>query len=333
MVENKGSSKGKETEKLKFEDDFKGDINHDDFQFEEEPKNENTAKTNDLSHILSDEENRIRTVVNETIAKARKRRERKRLIKGVIKTVTVLIIASVIMIRSMAYMDMATANSMKELPVLKQIFKIATLGIYDYEDEQKTASIRVPEFRVDDSNNEENQDIIKINNEIKQIAKSQIKEFKKEIAKKKIGYLESVLSYDIIEVTDKYFTLKVKTYMAMADGQEKNYYYTIDRESNKQLTLKEIIKGNTEILDEISENILIQMKEQMAMDVSRRFWISKKNAVDELGDGKVFNEISFDRKFYVDKWGKIHIVFDQGEVGPYSLGEVDFAINKKIISY
>lgn len=265
------------------------------------------------------------------IEKARREKKKTLFRKQIFKFVAVFSICTCVLTGSLFYTNEQVAYAMAKIPIIGFYIKELADQIYHYDRDGKYADIITPQLNVTENDEKKSDSISQVNQEIKKIAKKQIKDFKKVISKNNAGYLESLLNYDIIEITDGYFTLKLKTYMAMASGQEKNYYYTINSETGRKLMLKDVINNDEKVLKEINDDIISQMKEMMKNNEFKHFRIKGYESEENLGE--IFNGINEEHQFYIDKSGQLHIVFDQGEVGPYSMGEVDFTIDRNIIRY
>jgi Protein of unknown function (DUF3298) len=74
--------------------------------------------------------------------------------------------------------------------------------------------------------------------------------------------------------------------------------------------------------DIISENIEVQMKQQMKEDAQKIYWV-------EEGDISPFEKIKADQNFYLSSNHKLVISFDKYEVAPGYMGIVEFEIPEK----
>lgn len=78
---------------------------------------------------------------------------------------------------------------------------------------------------------------------------------------------------EILATTDQYFTLKLICYQAAGSGAEWDYYYTIDLDTGKRISLPDLFRADSDYIDVISDNIKEQMKSQMAADENVRYWL------------------------------------------------------------
>ena len=111
----------------------------------------------------------------------------------------------------------------------------------------------------------------------------------------------------------------------MASGAESVEIYHIDKQTGKMINLKGLFKEGVNFIDPISDNIKEQMREQMAADESKMYFLDSETPEWD------FQSISEDTTFYVNDSGKLVIVFDEYEVAPGSMGSVEFEIPTEVI--
>lgn len=241
----------------------------------------------------------------------------------------------------------SVAHAMEQIPVIGKLVEVVTFRDYEYESEKKTADIEVPELEVvtaekeaaDDgvgenviSQNTDNttqQNLEKtteeINAEIQKITEEIISDFEASLAAEEEGYRDVVVKSEILATTPEYFTLKLMCFQAMGSGYEWNHYYTIDLNTGERIQLKDLFKENADYITKISENIKVQMQEQMDADESVMYWLN-----DEMEEFN-FKQITEDTSFYLNDNGNLMICFNEGDVGPMSMGVVEFEIPEEVI--
>lgn len=128
----------------------------------------------------------------------------------------------------------------------------------------------------------------------------------------------TTVTSEVVTDNDKYYSVRVDTTISMADTADIVTIYTIDKESGKVVTLKDLFKDQPGYLDKITKNIKQQMAEQMKEDSTKIYFY------DDGLDG--FEKLTGDEDFYFNKKGQLTIVFDEGEVAPMSMGVVEFTI-------
>ena len=245
------------------------------------------------------------------------------------------------------------AYAMENIPLLGRLVEVVTFRDYQYEDERNHADIEIPEIVAkdtvvekaqtgnDDIQTEEGstdttvqvpdtvQENLKksaeeINAEIQEISGPFIEEFKENLQYD--GYQDVVVTSEVVNTTQDYFTLKLICYMGSGSGAEWNYYYTIDLNTGERLQLKDLFQEGADYITPISENIKSQMREQMAADDMNHYWVD-----DEIEDLN-FKGITDETSFYINENGRIVISFNEGDVAPMYMGVVTFEIPDEVVA-
>lgn len=242
------------------------------------------------------------------------------------------------------------AYAMSQIPVLGRLVEVVTFRDYQYEDERNSANVEVPELAVaeeeipeetvvtkgvagealieKDAVKEKKENLQKsmeeINAEIRTITEPFIEEFKTNLENEE-GYQDLIVESEVINSTSEYFTLKLICYTASASGAEWNYYYTIDLNTGERILLEDIFAEETDYVTPISENIKLQMEEQMAADENVYYWLH-----DEMEEFN-FTKIAEDQSFYLTENGEVVICFNEGDVAPMYMGVVEFVIPQEVI--
>ena len=242
------------------------------------------------------------------------------------------------------------AYAMSQIPVLGRLVEVVTFRDYQYEDERNSADVEVPELAVveeeipeetvvtkgvagealieKDSVKEKKENLQKsieeINAEIQSITEPFIEEFKTNLENEE-GYQDLIVENEVINSTSEYFTLKLICYTASASGAEWNYYYTIDLNTGERILLEDIFAEETDYVTPISENIKLQMEEQMAMDEMVYYWL-----YDEMEEFN-FKQIAKDQSFYLNENDEVVICFNEGDVAPMYMGVVEFVMPQEVI--
>ena len=133
------------------------------------------------------------------------------------------------------------------------------------------------------------------------------------------------LEYEVITDSDRLFSIRFDKLQIMASGAESVKIYHIDKQTGQMINLKGLFKEDVNFIDPISDNIKKQMKEQMAADESKMYFIDSDMPESD------FQSITEDTTFYVNDSGKLVIVFDEYEVAPGSMGVVEFEIPTDVI--
>ena len=224
------------------------------------------------------------------------------------------------------------AEALSAIPVIGKLVEVVTFRDYDVETETKLADVEVPEVVVNEADAPETPEVsetlsettAEINAEIETLTQKYIDSFEAEMTTE--GYQELIINHETIQSNDRYFTLKLVCYEAAASGMEWNYYYTIDLTTGERLALKELFADGADYITPISENIIAQMKEQMAADENMIYWLDDPD-MPEFN----FTSIKEDTQFYLNENGNIVISFNEGDVAPMYMGICTFEIPDEIV--
>lgn len=235
------------------------------------------------------------------------------------------------------------AHAMENIPLLGRLVKVVTFRDYQYESDRHMADIEVPELvptEVRDTVVEETQEQTtheqdevqekleksaeEINAEIQEITDQFISEFEESL-QYEWGYQDVVVKSEVMNTTQDYFTLKLICYQGAGSGAEWNYYYTLDLNTGERLQLKNLFQEGADYITPISENIKIQMQEQMDADDMKYYWLH-----DEIEECN-FKQITDETAFYINENGNIVISFNEGDVAPMYMGVVTFEIPNEVV--
>ena len=133
-------------------------------------------------------------------------------------------------------------------------------------------------------------------------------------------------SYQVVTDNDRLFALRIDTSIVMGGSNQYTKIYNVDKEIGNTITLKDLFQEDSDYLNRISEEIKKQMKENMEKDSNLQYFL------EEDVDGYSFDGIKNDVNFYVNKDGKLTIVFDKYEVAPGYMGIVEFTIPTSVVS-
>ena len=237
------------------------------------------------------------------------------------------VVAAMLAITIMANSGASIANAMMKIPVLGTIAEIVTFREYKDSTNDMTADVKIPEVSVkneDGSVNQETTDAV--NKSIQEYTDEIIAQYKADVeAPGGEGKQLVDLEYEVITDSDRLFSIRFDKLQIMASGAESVKIYHIDKQTGQMINLKGLFKEDVNFIDPISDNIKKQMKEQMAADESKMYFIDSDMPESD------FQSITEDTTFYVNDSGKLVIVFDEYEVAPGSMGVVEFEIPTHVI--
>lgn len=268
----------------------------------------------------------LRDKVYNTARKAKNDRKQK-MKKRIIGRVSGLAAAAVFGIIVLVNVSPSAAMAMEKLPVISGIMKVVLRQEYKNvrADKNAEADIKVPEVQV--SGKSDSPQIETMNRQVKQYTDQIIAQYESEVRKMEgaePSFYRVAADYEIVTDNDRMFSLRMNTEMTMADTNNCIKIYHIDKENGSFVKLKDLFRKDSAYIAVISENIKMQMKERMEEDPSQHYWLDEE-------EGWNFENISENVNFYVNKEGKLTIVFDKYEVAPGAMGVVEFVIPTKVL--
>lgn len=138
------------------------------------------------------------------------------------------------------------------------------------------------------------------------------------------GYHASDIEPEIILDNDDWLCMG---FSAGADGTDANGfygYYVFDKKKNKTVSLKDVCAANENYVEDISAEILRQMRENTAKDENMLYFIDSDMPEED------FRSISGTQPFFINEKGKIVICFNEGEAAPMYMGEITFEIPEEV---
>ncbi len=243
-------------------------------------------------------------------------------------TVAAAVIALVISVN----VSPTIAHAMEEVPLLGTIVKVVNFSTYSdvQDDKNMEANVDIPQVAVTNQDGEVLSDETdELNQEVKKYAGDIIESYQSDVAS--IGDGENGneavdSSYQVVTDNDRLFALRIDTSIVMAGSNQYTKIYNVDKETGNTITLKDLFQEDSDYLKRISEEIKKQMKENMEKDSNLQYFL------EEDVDGYSFDGIKNDVNFYVNKDGKLTIVFDKYEVAPGYMGIVEFTIPTTVVS-
>lgn len=271
-------------------------------------------------------------------AKAEKRRSQRR---TVIKSFTAAA-ACLVLFVMLPNTSMGAAHAMSQIPFLGRLVEMVTFRDYKYESERQNADIQVPELvvgAVDEGTKDRNttaaedetkqkleRTVEEINAQVKELTDRIIGEFEENLKKGSEGYQDILVKSELIGVSQDYFTLKLFCYQGAGSGYQWNYFYTVDLNTGERLKLKELFREGADYITPVSEDIKRQMREQMAQDEMKKYWLDDPNH-----SYWEFPGITDETSFYINADGGLVICFDEGDVAPMYMGSLEFVISEEAV--
>ncbi len=219
-------------------------------------------------------------------------------------------------------MNAGVAMAMEKIPVLGGIVRVVTFGRYSFEDENHNAQVEIPQVEIEgDTTQEEVTD--NLNQDIEDYIQPILEEFQQSLGEE--GNTGLTITYDVVTDTPEWFTLRINVLEVKASGYQYAEYYHIDKMTGQRAELKDLFRTDADYVTAISDNIKEQMREQMAADEGKIYYLDSADMPDSD-----FDAIAADQDFYFDESGQIVISFDEYEVAPGYMGAVTFTIPKEV---
>ncbi|MDR6552713.1 RsiV family protein [Paenibacillus qinlingensis] len=260
-------------------------------------------------------------IVNQAINQHRKKS------KTNLKWLPVAITAAAILFVAGLNTSAAMAQSLSDLPVVGKLIKVLTFREYHYDDGANKANVEVPIIT-----NLENKTLEEsLNTKYLEESKKLYTNFMNDIAQMKASGLEGHLGVDsgYIVKTDNDQIFSVGRYVVntAASSSTVFQYDTIDKKNQLLITLPSLFKDDGYI-QVISDYIKAQMRQQMKDDPAKVYWV--EGVPNEVKFN--FTSIKKDQSFYLNKDGKLVIVFQKYEVTPGFMGGPEFVIPTNLLA-
>lgn len=220
----------------------------------------------------------------------------------------------------------AFASGLSEIPVIGRLAQVLTFAEYERQGENETLIVRQPKLA-----NTGNTELEKrINLEIQRKIDALVKTFQEEAKQAKQLYLENggkEDEYMIPEINIDYrlhcnngsavsfVLIKSETH---ASYYEEQYYYNIDLETGKELSLRDLLGPNYKEL--VRQLVRQQIEERREKDPDAYFYSEEELAL--------FGMTLDDPGFYLNEQGNVVVVYPKYEIAPGYMGIQEFEITQ-----
>lgn len=265
--------------------------------------------------------NELENIVNSTIKNHEKNNKKRVFYRRNLALAASICIVFTGMFVTTLNMNKSFAQSMSKVPIIGSIAKLLTFKDYEIHSDVVDAEIKIPKVEgLSDKNLEQ-----KINDEIYQKMKSGVKESEERALEYKDAYIATggteegfrkikvTVDYDLKSVNDNVISFIVYQHESLAAAYAETYYYNIDITDNNIINIEDVLgKDYKKIID---ENVYTQIEER------------KKDKNNSFFEGEMgFNGITKVPNFYINKDGKVVVVFDKYEIAPGYMGPQEFII-------
>lgn len=262
----------------------------------------------------------LNLVVEDAILEGTILNERKRIYKKPhLFTKTVVALAAVMIF--LLNTSPVFAQTMQDIPVVGELFKLFTFREYHYEDDIKYIDVKVPHFTSEGKNDLEN----RVNREIEYFINEEIKNGKQEAKDYYDAFIATggkkedfipvgiTIGYEVYKMDSSIASFSIYKYETAFNAYNKKKFYNIDMKSGKIITIKDYLGNDYKsiIVKGIKDEITSWTKEQ-----KEALWqdLDIESLIDE------------NTKFYINKDSNPVIIFEKYEVAEGAMGEVKFTI-------
>lgn len=238
-----------------------------------------------------------------------KRTARARWISGVAAAILAIFIC-------LPNVNATTARALSGIPVLGPVFRVVTFREFSETSGDESVDIKVPSVETDNGA----EGAKEVSREVDALTQKVLDEFYQETDRMTDGGKRSLdVDYEVLNLSDKYFTLKVTWTETGADTGTMERYYNLDRKTGKRVELSDLFKDDRYIAV-LSDYVKEEMRAQIKADDSVIYFVDT-----DLPD-EDFQEIDPDQDFFFDADGRLNLCFAQYTVAPGFMGTVTFAI-------
>ncbi len=218
----------------------------------------------------------------------------------------------------------AFAASVSDIPLLGALAKVITGEEITKVDDVVDIHMKIPKVEGLSDKTVEN----RINNEIRDKMTAKVEEAERRAIEDKKAWIDTggdpkeyvpryiSVDYSVKTLTDDVLSFIVSEMEIGANAAYDLHYYNIDLQTNKDLTLKDLL----------GENYIAIANEQIAAQIAERS--KEEGAVFFDGSDGIegFKSISENQGFYIDGKGHPVIVFNKYEIAPGYMGILEFEV-------
>ena len=214
------------------------------------------------------------------------------------------------------------AKAAADTPFIGSVCQVFTFREYEYADEAKYVNVKVPQL-----NNTGNSELEKrVNREIAKMINQEVEASKKRAEEEYNAYIltggdpknfipyDIVIDYEVKCLDEHYVSFVISENETRATGYYQMFYYNIDLDTGKDITLKEWFGSNYKkiIADEVQRQI-------NTWDDEKKFYLWEDLDLEDL--------INEDTQFYINDKDQVVVFFNKYELGAGAMGTPEFIID------
>jgi len=148
------------------------------------------------------------------------------------------------------------------------------------------------------------------------------------VSRKFEGYVGLDSFHNTLRDDERYLTLRFSATVNAGGSVDYVRFLTLDKQSGQILTLGDLFAPDSEYISALSENVRVQMEEQMNAGEGDYFLPGYGWPVEDC-----FTSIDPDMNFYLDDENNLVLLFEEYTVAPGSMGAPQFKISLKTLSH
>ncbi len=215
------------------------------------------------------------------------------------------------------------ANSLYDVPVIGNVARVFTFTQYKEEEDADILTVNLP--AVENTGNSElerriNYEIQYKMNQLVEEARQRAREYKKaflETGGREEDFLPTEINVDYTLYCNdgRVVSFVIEKSETSASFYAERFFYNIDLESGRELTLKDLLGPH--YIDIVNDSVKRQIEQQMAEDETVYYYSEDEGA---------FTTIQPDQGFYINAQGHVVVVFSKYEIAPGYMGFPEFEI-------
>lgn len=205
-------------------------------------------------------------------------------------------------------------------------YQVVTASHYEHKDGTMEASIQTPKVKgITKAIQKFNQQMANYTKKLEKQYKADVKKAKEQLGGTENGHESITTTFSITCNNDRYLSIQILTTEAMGSTSTTSKAFTLDKKTGKTMALKDFFQSRADYQSVISKEVIAKMEQTMKKDSSHVYYVKGSN----IEDVTYFNKIAKNQNFYINKNGKLTIVFDEGDVAPQYMGICKFVIEKQ----
>lgn len=241
----------------------------------------------------------------------------------------------------------AFAKQAQAIPVIGTIAKVLTVRSYSYTENDMNVNINTPEIEgaaggdaLSGEGDAQAALIADVNARIAEICEVYERDAKERFEEYKKAFFETGgteeewggrtcdinVDYTVTYNQDGVLSLILTTTESWAYVYGQRYYYNLDLESGRELTLQDLFGENW--VEICNESIVAEIERRVEEEEDVTYWGYSGGDDPVVDDIEGFTTVSGETRFYLNENGNVVICFDKYEIAPGYMGIQEFEIVK-----